>query len=193
MEPRDKELGVLSRAAIWLQGKARPARQGKARPDAANHPPHLVSSHTRRCAFGARPETLERCSFVAVPEGRSSTRHRVTDESQDCVIVSKIFCPRDDPGRVRAPAVSPLSLAAQSRRSVSPSSSYFLHFSSWLAFSAYTSAYFLVTPNRVQVRAPEAEPARPIRLREPPRISSLGKRRLRCSKEVAKPPCLHSF
>jgi len=74
VEPRDKELGVLSRAAIWLQGKARPARQGKARPDAANHPPHLVSSHTRRCAFGERPDTLERCSFVAVPEGRSSTR-----------------------------------------------------------------------------------------------------------------------
>jgi hypothetical protein len=168
----------LSRAAMWLQDQARPARQGKARPDAANHPPHLVSS-TRRCAFGERPETLERCSFVAVPEGPVT----VTDESQDCVIVSKIFCPR------------PASCGSlQSRRSVSqqspPSSSYFLHFSSFLAFSAYTSAYFLVTPNCVQVRAPEAEPARPIRLREPPRISSLGKRRLRCSKEVAKPPSI---
>jgi hypothetical protein len=106
----------LSRAAMWLQDQARPARQGKARPDAANHPPHLVSS-TRRCAFGERPETLERCSFVAVPEGPRHRHRRIPGlrhRLENLLPSSGLHLNCDDPGIVRVPAVSPLSLSAVS-------------------------------------------------------------------------------
>jgi hypothetical protein len=143
-EPRDKELDVLSRAMTWLQAckparqdQARQARQGqgKTRHSKSHATSHLISSHTRAVRLGAfreRPEKLERSLFVAVPEGGRHRRIPGLRHSLENLLPSsglQLNC--DDPGRVRVPAVSPVG---QSRRSVSPSSSYFIHFSPCLLF-----------------------------------------------------------
>jgi hypothetical protein len=149
------------------QDQARPGKagQGRARQDPTQQITRHISSHLIPAAVrleSAPDNKLGRSSFVAVPEGRSSTR---TDESQHCVIVSKVFLPSSAP-RLACNSIATILAECgplQSRQSISPLSLTIIiilrTLLALLAFSAYPSGYFLVTPNCEQVRAPNLSQA----------------------------------
>jgi hypothetical protein len=130
-------------------GKAGEAGQGKTRRSKSHATSHLIS-YPPAVRLESAPDKLDRSSFVAVPEGRSSTR---TDESQHCVIVSKVFLPSSAP-RLACNSIATILAECgplQSRQSISPLSLTIIiilrTLLALLAFSAYPSGYFLVTPN----------------------------------------------
>jgi hypothetical protein len=147
-------------AASLQACKARPGKAGKAR--ARQDPTQQITRHISPhlipvlCVW-VRFESARRSwsALHLLPYLRDGRHRRIPGlrhSLENLLPSSGLQLNCDDPGRVRVPAVSPVS------QSVSPLSLTIIiilrTLLALLAFSAYTSAYFLVTPNCQQVRAP---------------------------------------